>query len=49
MQTPAAAADVLARPHGTLAFAGEHLGGEMSALMEGAIRSGRRAAAALAG
>ena len=29
------------RAGGPLAFAGEHLGGEMSALMEGAIRSGR--------
>jgi monoamine oxidase len=28
-----------------LAFAGEHLGGEFAALMEGAIRSGKRAAA----
>ena len=36
-----------AEPVGPLAFAGEHLGGEFAALMEGAIRSGRRAAAAL--
>jgi monoamine oxidase len=35
------------RPVGPLAFAGEHAGGEFSALMEGAIRSGRRSAAAL--
>ena len=38
-----------ARPAGPLAFAGEHLGGEFAALMEGAIRSGRRAAGALLG
>jgi monoamine oxidase len=40
------AGDLLTRPNafGRIAFAGEHLGGEMSALMEGAIRSGRRAA-----
>ena len=43
--TPDAAAATLARPHGRVAFAGEHLAGEMSALMEGAIRSGRSAAA----
>ncbi len=40
---------LLARRHGPIAFAGEHLGGEMSALMEGAIRSGRRAAGLAAG
>ncbi|HEX2413751.1 MAG TPA: NAD(P)/FAD-dependent oxidoreductase [Thermoleophilaceae bacterium] len=34
-------------PTGPLVFAGEHLGGEFAALMEGAIRSGRRAAAAI--
>jgi monoamine oxidase len=44
---PASALGLLARPHGRIAFAGEHLGGEMSALMEGAIRSGRAAAASL--
>ncbi|HET6831591.1 MAG TPA: NAD(P)/FAD-dependent oxidoreductase [Solirubrobacterales bacterium] len=44
---PAAAVEALTRPHGRIAFAGEHLGGEMSALMEGAIRSGRAAVAAL--
>jgi monoamine oxidase len=38
-----------ARPAGPLAFAGEHLGGEFAALMEGAIRSGRSAARALLG
>ena len=32
---------------GPLAFAGEHLGGEFAALMEGAIRSGREAARSL--
>jgi len=46
-QTPTAAAHALGRVHGRLAFAGEHLAGEMSALMEGAIRSGRAAAALL--
>jgi monoamine oxidase len=35
------------RPTGPLAFAGEHTGGEYAALMEGAIRSGRRAARSL--
>lgn len=44
---PLELADLAARPTGPLAFAGEHLGGEFAALMEGAIRSGRRAAAAL--
>ncbi len=48
VDTPEPAAELLARRHGRIAFAGEHLGGEMSALMEGAIRSGRRAAALLA-
>jgi monoamine oxidase len=41
--------DTFAGPAGPLAFAGEHLGGEFAALMEGAIRSGRRAARALLG
>ena len=41
--------DIVARPAGPLAFAGEHLGGEFAALMEGAIRSGQRAARALLG
>ncbi|MCB0876623.1 MAG: FAD-dependent oxidoreductase [Solirubrobacterales bacterium] len=40
--------ELLTRPHGRVAFAGEHLAGEMSALMEGAIRSGRRAADSIA-
>ena len=37
----------LAEPVGPLAFAGEHIGGRFNGLMEGAIRSGRAAAAAL--
>ncbi len=41
--------ETFARPAGPLAFAGEHLGGEFAALMEGAIRSGRSAAGALLG
>ena len=36
-------------PCGPLAFAGEHTAGEYSGLMEGALRSGRRAAADLLG
>jgi monoamine oxidase len=36
----------LAEPVGPLAFAGEHIGGAFNGLMEGAIRSGRAAAAA---
>jgi len=47
VSAPAAAVEALSRPHGRIAFAGEHLGGAMSALMEGAIRSGRAAAARL--
>ncbi len=39
----------LARPVGPLAFAGEHTAGEWHGLMEGALRSGLRAAAELAG
>ena len=46
---PRELAELFAGPTGPLAFAGEHLGGEYAALMEGAIRSGRRAAAALLG
>ena len=42
-----ALASVSERPVGPLAFAGEHLGGEFAALMEGAIRSGRQAARSL--
>lgn len=37
----------LARRVGPLAFAGEHTGGDFAALMEGAIRSGQRAARSL--
>ena len=44
--TPDQAA-ALAEPVGPLEFAGEHTGGPFSGLMEGAIRSGRRAAAEL--
>jgi monoamine oxidase len=39
--------DLLARPVGPLHFAGEHTAGPWSGLMEGALRSGRRAAADL--
>jgi monoamine oxidase len=46
---PSEPAAAFAQPAGPLAFAGEHLGGEFAALMEGAIRSGRRAAQALLG
>jgi monoamine oxidase len=44
---PAELAELSERPVGPLAFAGEHLGGDYAALMEGAIRSGRAAARAL--
>jgi monoamine oxidase len=44
---PAEVAAAFERPVGPLAFCGGHAGGEFAALMEGAIRSGRRAAAAL--
>ncbi len=44
---PAETVATLTRPRGRIAFAAEHLGGEMGALMEGAIRSGRAAAASL--
>jgi monoamine oxidase len=39
--------DLLARPVGSLHFAGEHTAGPWSGLMEGALRSGHRAAAEL--
>jgi monoamine oxidase len=39
--------ELLSEPLGPLAFAGEHLGGQFAGLMEGALRSGRRAARAL--
>ena len=41
--------EALAAPVGPLQFAGEHTAGEWHALMEGALRSGYRAAAALTG
>jgi monoamine oxidase len=41
--------DLLARPVGPLHFAGEHTAGGWSGLMEGALGSGRRAAAELLG
>ena len=44
---PAAVADAVEEPTGPLAFAGEHTAGPYAALMEGAIRSGRRAARSL--
>ena len=44
---PLPVVELFAAPVDSLAFAGEHLGGEFAALMEGAIRSGRRAARAL--
>jgi monoamine oxidase len=43
----AADPDLLARPVGPLHFAGEHTAGPWSGLMEGALRSGHRAAAEL--
>jgi monoamine oxidase len=39
--------DLLERGAGALTFCGEHAGGKLAALMEGAVRSGRRAAAAV--
>ena len=39
--------ETLERGAGPLVFCGEHAGGKFAALMEGAVRSGRRAAAAL--
>jgi monoamine oxidase len=44
---PPEVAAAVEHPTGPLAFAGEHTGGEHHALMEGAIRSGRRAARSL--
>jgi monoamine oxidase len=44
---PAGVATSVERPTGPLAFAGEHAAGDFAALMEGAIRSGRRAARSL--
>ena len=42
---PPALSAALAEPFGRLALAGEHTAGPFNGLMEGAIRSGRRAAA----
>ena len=47
ISSPPARAATLAAPVGPLSFAGEHTAGAFSGLMEGAIRSGRRAAAEL--
>ena len=44
---PPAVAEAVEHPTGPLAFAGEHTAGPYAALMEGAIRSGRRAARSL--
>jgi monoamine oxidase len=44
---PPSVAEAVARPTGPLAFAGEHTAGAHYALMEGAIRSGLRAARSL--
>jgi monoamine oxidase len=44
---PGQVAAATEQPTGPLAFAGEHTAGEYAALMEGAIRSGRRAARSL--
>jgi monoamine oxidase len=44
---PPEVAAAVEQPTGPLAFAGEHTAGEHAALMEGAIRSGRRAARSL--
>jgi monoamine oxidase len=44
---PPELAAAVEQPTGPLAFAGEHTAGEHAGLMEGAIRSGRRAARSL--
>ena len=44
---PTSVAEAVEEPTGPLAFAGEHTAGPYAALMEGAIRSGRRAAHSL--
>jgi monoamine oxidase len=44
---PASVAEAVEEATGPLAFAGEHTAGPHAALMEGAIRSGRRAARSL--
>ena len=40
--------DLMRTPVGALHFAGEHTAGDWSGLMEGALRSGERSAAAVA-
>ncbi len=45
LEPPTSIRETLTRPLGPIVFAGEHLAAEMGALMEGAIRSGGRAAA----
>ena len=45
LEASAPVRETLARPLGRMVFAGEHVATEMGALMEGAIRSGSRAAA----
>jgi monoamine oxidase len=47
VQTPAGPAPALSELHGRLVFAGEHTAGPYAALMEGALRSGARAATQL--
>lgn len=49
LEPPAEVLELLSKPVGPLAFAGEHLGGRFGALMEGAVRSGGRAAVQVAG
>ena len=44
---PPSVAEAVEEPTGPLAFAGEHTAGPYAALMEGAIRSGQRAARSL--
>ena len=44
---PRDTAETLERGAGPLVFCGEHAGGKYAALMEGAVRSGRRAATVL--
>jgi len=41
---PEQVTEVLSEPLGPVSFAGEHTGGPFAGLMEGALRSGRRAA-----
>ena len=47
--TPAGDSELLGRGFGRIHVAGEHTAGDWSGLMEGALRSGRRAAAQVAG